>query len=181
MHSLSKKSGQCVLAMCLSAGAVLLPSPVHADGASVGLRAGAGNHYQRYELAWVSPTLWHYRFAESGSRLDLVAEAGAAFWKASGNRDRASVWQIGLTPFLRWTFPNNMYLEAGVGINRFSHTRFADKTLSTQFQFGSHIGAGVNLSSAGRLGLRYSHYSNAAIKRPNDGLDVIQLTYSHAF
>ncbi|MAK55941.1 MAG: hypothetical protein CML17_08880 [Pusillimonas sp.] len=181
MRGVSIKLRLCTIAACIGFGAALLPVAAYADGSGVGLRAGAGSHYQRYELAWVSPSLWQYQFSNSGSRLDLVVEAGAAFWKASGDRQRSSVWQIGLTPFLHWTFSNNVYLEAGVGVNRFSHTYFANQTLSTQFQFGSHFGVGVNLSPASRLGLRYSHYSNAAIKRPNDGLDVVQLTYTHAF
>ncbi|MBC41640.1 MAG: hypothetical protein CML19_05325 [Pusillimonas sp.] len=172
--------GLGAIAACIGIGVMSVPVTAHADSSGLGIRAGAGSYYQRYELAWVSPSLWQHQFAESG-RLDLVAEAGAAFWKASGNRERSSVWQIGVTPFLRWTFSNDIYLEAGVGVNRFSHTRFADKTISTQFQFGSHVGVGVNLSPGSRLGLRYSHYSNAAIKRPNDGLDVFQLTYTHAF
>lgn len=81
MRGLSAKPGLCVIATCISVGAVLFPAQVHADAyaSGIGLRAGAGSHYQRYELAWVSPSFWHYRFAGSGSRLDLVAEAAAAF------------------------------------------------------------------------------------------------------
>jgi lipid A 3-O-deacylase len=166
---------------CIGVSGAVFPGNVYAENGGIGLRAGAGSYYQRYERAWTSPSLWQHQFSGSGTRLDLAAEVGAAFWKASGNRERSSVWQIGFTPFLRWTFSNNVYLEAGVGVNRFSHTRFANRTLSTQLQFGSHLGVGVSLSSSSRLGLRYSHYSNASIKRPNDGLDVFQITYTHAF
>ena len=129
MRSLSTRVGLGAIAACIGIGVMSVPVTAHADSSGLGIRAGAGSYYQRYELA----------------------------------------------------FSNDIYLEAGVGVNRFSHTRFADKTISTQFQFGSHVGVGVNLSPGSRLGLRYSHYSNAAIKRPNDGLDVFQLTYTHAF
>jgi lipid A 3-O-deacylase len=63
----------------------------------------------------------------------------------------------------------------------FNKTRFADKTISTAFQFGDHIGVGFQLTPQSRLSLRYSHFSNASIKTPNPGLDVTQLTYTYLF
>ncbi len=150
------------------------------SASSIGLRLGAGEHYQRAELAWESPSWWTYRF-EGGSRLDLVGELGAAYWRADGSRDPGSVWQLSATPLLRWTWSDRYYLEAGVGATVFSHASFADKNLSTAFQFGDHIGIGMHLSQDSRLSLRFSHYSNAGIKRPNPGLNILQLNYSHQY
>lgn len=144
---------------------------------SIGLRLGAGDHYQRAELAWESPSFWTYRF-EGGSRLDIVGELGAAYWHASGSRHPSSAWQFSATPLLRWTWSDRYYVEAGVGATVFSRTDFADKNLSTAFQFGDHIGIGMHLTSESRLSLRLSHYSNAGIKRPNPGLNILQLNYS---
>lgn len=172
------------LAVGLAAVLVALAAPASAqalyDSPSVGVRLGVGEHYGRAELAWESPSFWTYRF-EGGSRLDLLGELGVAYWHASGSRDPNSVWQFSATPLLRWTWADRYYIEAGVGANVFSGTRFADKTISTAFQFGDHIGVGMHLNQSSRLSLRYSHYSNAGIKRPNPGLNVLQLNYSYQY
>lgn len=150
------------------------------ESPSVGLRIGAGNHYQRAELAWESPSLWSHRF-EGGSRLDLVGELGAAYWRADGSRKPDNVWQLSAIPFLRWTWSDRYYVEAGIGATVFSRTTFADKTISTAFQFGDHIGVGMHVTKNSRVSLRYSHFSNASIKKPNPGLDILQLTYSYQY
>lgn len=148
------------------------------DAPSLGLRLGVGEHYQRAELAWESPSFWTYRFEGGTTRLDLLGELGAAYWRASGSRDPGSVWQLSATPLLRLTWSDRYYVEAGVGATVFSHASFADKNISTAFQFGDHVGVGMFLTPNSRLGLRFSHYSNAGIKRPNPGLNVLQLNYS---
>ncbi|HEY9279893.1 MAG TPA: acyloxyacyl hydrolase [Eoetvoesiella sp.] len=158
-------------------------SMAHARDASQGgisLRAGAGDHYQRYELAWESPSVWNYQFS-GGSRLDLVGELGAAYWVASGSRSPSNAGQFSAIPLLRWTVGERYYIEAGVGPTVFTRTHFADETISTAFQFGNHIGVGAYLSESSRVGLRFSHFSNASIKRPNPGLDVLQLTYTYQY
>lgn len=156
-------------------------SSVWADTGGVGLRAGFNSKFQRYELAWTSPSVWTHRFSGNWGRLDLVGELGAAYWHADGARSPSSVWQLNAIPLLRWTLQERYYLEVGSGPTLFSRTRFADKTLSTAFQFGSHIGAGVMLSHSSSLGVRLSHFSNADIKKPNPGLDVIQVLYTYRY
>lgn len=150
------------------------------EAPSVSLRLGLGDHYKRAELAWESPSFWTYRF-EGGSRLDLVGEVGAAYWHSNGSRSPDSAWQLSAIPFLRWTWADRYYVEAGIGATVFSRTRFAGKDISTAFQFGDHIGVGMHLTENSRLSLRYSHFSNAGIKRPNPGLNIIQLNYSYQY
>ncbi len=150
------------------------------ESSSIGLRLGIGDHYQRAEVAWESPSVWTHRF-EGGSRLDLLGEVGVAYWHADGSRSPGSAWQLSAIPLLRWTWSDRYYLEAGVGATVFSRTRFADKRISTAFQFGDHIGIGMHLNDQSRLSLRFSHYSNAGIKRPNPGLNILQLNYSYQF
>jgi len=166
-----------VAALALTGMSATLAQGLYA-APSIGLRLGAGEHYQRAEIAWESPSLWTYRFEGGGSQLDLVGELGAAYWHASGSRAPGNAWQLSATPLLRWTWADRYYLEAGIGATVFSHASFADKNLSTAFQFGDHIGMGMFLTSNSRLGLRFSHYSNAGIKRPNPGLNILQLNYS---
>ncbi|MFA7670303.1 MAG: acyloxyacyl hydrolase [Burkholderiaceae bacterium] len=177
-HRVCKAAGSAATVLALACSP--LAAQERYQSPSVGLRLGAGEHYQRAELAWESPALWTYRF-EGGSRLDLLGELGAAYWRADGSRSPGSVWQFSATPFLRWTWADRYYLEAGIGATVFSRTDFADKNLSTAFQFGDHIGVGMHLSPHSRLSLRYSHYSNAGIKRPNPGLNILQLNYSYQY
>lgn len=166
-----------LLACTLSVAASAEPM----SGSGLSARIGAGDHYQRYELAWESPSFWTYRFEGNDSRLDLLTEVGGAYWRASGAREPSNVWQVGVAPFLRWSVNDAFYFEAGLSANYFSRTQFADKTVSTKFQFGEHVGIGAYIGERSRLGLRYSHYSNAGIKKPNDGLDVVQLLLTHQF
>lgn len=167
------------LCLVLTAG-FSLSAQANDDGA-VSVRLGGGNHHQRGELAWESPSLWSHRFAGNGSRLDLVGEIGAAYWHATGSSSPSSLWQLSAIPMLRWTFANSVYLEAGVGPTLIHRTRFGGKRLSTAFQFGDHIGVGTYLSSTSRIGVRYSHFSNADIKRPNPGLNLVQLVYTYQY
>lgn len=158
--------------------------PVAAEpvsGQAFNLRVGAGDHYQRYELAWESPALWTWRFEGNNSRIDVLAEISGSWWNASGSRRPSGVWQAGAAPFLRWSVNDAFYIEAGLSANYFSRARFAGNQMSTRFQFGEHLGFGAYIGENSRLGLRYSHFSNAGIKRPNHGLDVFQVLYSRQF
>lgn len=168
------------LGMLLTMAATPLAAEDLYQSSSVGFRLGVGDHYQRAEVAWESPSVWNYRF-DGGSRLDLVGELGVAYWHADGSRSPGSAWQFSAIPFLRWTWSDRYYIEAGIGATAFSRTTFADKNISTAFQFGDHIGIGMHVTDNSRLSLRYSHFSNAGIKRPNPGLDILQLTYSYQY
>lgn len=66
------------------------------------------------------------------------------------------------------------YGEAGLGVSLFSNDRLGTKTFSTHFQFSQHLGLGVEFAGKGFAGYQYSHYSNADIDKPNDGIDLHQ-------
>src|SRR5690606_38773353 len=147
------------------------------ESPSLGLRLGMGDDYKRAELAWESASLWNYRF-DGGSRLDLVGELGVAYWDADGSRSPGSVWQLSATPFLRWTWSDRYYIEAGIGATVLSRTRFGGARVRPASQSGDRVAAGTCVTPNSRAALRCSHSSTAAIKRPNPGLDVLQLNYS---
>jgi lipid A 3-O-deacylase len=165
-----------VAGMVLSASAMAQQS---FDKAAT-VRVGLGKHWERYELAWETPSFWQHSFSAT-QKLELKGELGAAYWNASGSRTPSNVWQASATPFLRYTFNDRYFVEAGIGATVFSRTRFADKDIGSAFQFGSHVGLGMNITPASSLSLRVSHYSNAGIKSPNPGLDVVQLGYSYKY
>ncbi|WP_372723872.1 acyloxyacyl hydrolase [Immundisolibacter sp.] len=137
------------------------------------LRLGVARDWQQ---TWFTDGNWQL----SGHWL---AEIG--YWNSDErNRQNDNLWEVALTPVLRLapkaTTGLRPYLEAGVGGHLLSETRIGERKLSTAWQFGSHIGTGVNCGQFA-IGYRFQHLSNASIKRPNDGIDFHMLTASMAF
>jgi lipid A 3-O-deacylase len=109
----------------------------------------------------------------------LVAQI--SYWHAQVHpTDNSSLWDVGLTPMLRWLPPCctsvQPFLEAGVGVHLLSHTRINNnRDLSTAFQFGENVGGGIAFGENHRyeLGVYVQHESNASIKEPNPGLTYL--------
>ncbi|PLC49108.1 hypothetical protein CR159_14735 [Pollutimonas subterranea] len=150
------------------------------QGDGLGLRLGYYDDYRNISLFHETAPWWSHQLQNGWGRLDLNGELGLTYWDATHGRPE-SLWQLSATPMLRW-WPNEyVYTEIGVGATVLSRTSFADRNLGSAFQFGNHIGVGVLISQAHQLGLRFSHFSNAGIKEPNDGLDIVQLTYTYRY
>jgi lipid A 3-O-deacylase len=149
----------------------------------VGIHLGFGNRYTRLGLQYETSSLWTHSFGGSLGRIDLTPEFGVAYWRAHDGQQPSSVWQLSAIPMFRWWIGQSQrfYIEAGVGPTVFNRTSFAGKNYATAFQFGDHIGMGYLLDRHSRVGVRVSHYSNADIKTPNPGMEVIQATYSYQF
>ncbi|MBY0418957.1 MAG: acyloxyacyl hydrolase [Pararheinheimera sp.] len=64
---------------------------------------------------------------------------------------------------------------------RLNKQRFAGKDLGSHYQFEDRIGLIWQLQSKAQLALRYMHYSNAGLQKPNPGLDFIALSYAYRF
>lgn len=150
------------------------------SGQGLGLQLGFNSGYRKATLAYETPALWSHRFSGDWGRLDLGVELGISYWD-SRHEDPTSMWQLSAIPILRWWPHDSVYLEAGVGPTVMSRSEFAGRELGTRFQFGSYLGAGFTIQDRHRIGVRYSHYSNASIKKPNMGLDIFQLTYTYRF
>jgi lipid A 3-O-deacylase len=73
------------------------------------------------------------------------------------------------------------YAEAGLGVSLFSRDTLGSKDFGSRFQFSQHLGLGVEFAQRGFAGLRYSHYSNADIEKPNDGIDLHQIVLGAYF
>jgi lipid A 3-O-deacylase len=150
------------------------------QGQGFGLRYGYHDKYRRYEAVYETPSWWSYNSGGDWGRLDANIEVGLAYWEAQ-ERDPSSLWQLSATPMLRWWPSDFFYTEIGIGATVLSRTRFANRQLGSAFQFGSHIGLGTVIRDAHRIGIRASHYSNAGINSRNEGLDVLQVTYTYRF
>lgn len=157
--------------------------PQGQERSALRLHLGYQGDYHRIELAYETPTLWQNTLFNHP--IDIKIEAGFAYWHTNNSHvnygSRTNIWQISLTPMVRWWINHQWYIEAGIGATMMSHTRFADKKISTMYQFGDHIGIARTFGNDWRVGLRLSHFSNASIKRPNPGLDILQLTISRSF
>ncbi|GAA4328747.1 acyloxyacyl hydrolase [Pigmentiphaga soli] len=170
------------------AGLLALSFQAHAaepqgwDNGGWTLHLGTGEASQRITVNRETAPLWQHRF--SGSRIELVGELGLSYWWTTQDVQAgysSHNWQLSAIPLFRWWPGDRFYIEGGVGATAFSERRFHDKNISTTFQFGDHIGAGYQLDRTTRVGLRISHFSNAGIKHPNPGMNVVQLTLGKAF
>ncbi len=85
-----------------------------------------------------------------------------------------------VTPAFRYTFLDTAFtpfIEAGIGAAVFLDTHYEERRdLSSTFQFEDRLAAGLALGR-GELNLSYTHYSNADIEKPNQGLDIAAVGY----
>lgn len=148
---------------------------------ALGLRVGHHGQYNSLSAFWQTPVWWSKAFSNGWGHVDLYGEAVIGYWDARNGKTN-SMWQAGFAPFLRW-WPTQapFFVEAGFGPNVMSETRFAGYDISTALQFGSHIGMGYVFNKKHQVTLRASHFSNASIKQPNDGLNILQLDYAYRF
>ncbi|AZG09239.1 acyloxyacyl hydrolase [Pigmentiphaga sp. H8] len=138
-----------------------------------------GNH--RATLNYETSPLWHMKLGST--RLELVGELGGSYWWTSSALPGYArhMWQLNAIPMFRWWPTERFYIEGGIGATAVSETKFHDKNISSTFQFGDHIGAGFKLAENMRLGLRVSHFSNGGMKKPNQGLNQVQLNFAMGF
>lgn len=146
----------------------------------VGLSIGKNTNYRRLALSYETSHFWEHRLSPQWGELRLSAEFGAAYWEAR-RVSSESMGQVTAALMLKWWATDSFYIELGTGPTLLSRSEFAQRKLSTRFQFGSNIGAGITLNKKHRLGVRYSHYSNANLKKPNQGLDIFALVYEFQF
>lgn len=167
-----------LVAAAACAAAMGATAPAHASELSV--LAGSWNGYHNLTLAWQSSPLWQHDFGTQ--RLDLSLEASAGRVFGPSGKPGSPLWHVGLTPFLRWWFTQDTAVEAGIGANVFSGTYIGSKRISTAYQFGDSLGLYHRIAATPwGVGVRFTHYSNADIKRPNPGQNYLQLRLSYEF
>lgn len=157
-------------AMALSGGAVAAEAGTTSGAWS--LQYGADNKLHRLTLSYETPVLWRRQLW--GKRLDLVGEIGLSYWHSTRHDGRDAV-QLSAVPMFQWWLTERFYLEAGIGLTAFSRTTVGNRRLGSAFQFGDHIGLGYQLNTATRIHLRASHFSNAGLASPNDGVNAYQI------
>lgn len=112
-----------------------------------------------------------------------LVEVGGGIWRVPNLGGTTQRFDLHATPVWRADF-SRTYIEGGIGVYLLSHTINNDTThMSTSFEFGSHIGAGLRLGERRetRVGIAVQHLSNAGIKEPNGGVNFVLLNASFLF
>lgn len=115
----------------------------------------------------------------------LQFEFSANFWRYQPNNQTDQNLVLALSPV--WTkhigalLQRPLDIEFGIGVSLLDDTQFAGKNVSTHYQFEDRLGLQWHLSTAHSVYLRYMHYSNGGVKKPNPGLDFIAVGYSQRF
>ncbi|MCW8275720.1 acyloxyacyl hydrolase [Pseudomonas sp. PCH199] len=70
------------------------------------------------------------------------------------------------------------YVEAGVGVAVFSHTKLESNDIGGAFQFEDRFGFGLRFTGGHEVGVRVTHYSNCGMSDSNDGVESYSLHYT---
>jgi hypothetical protein len=165
---------------CLIAAAILWSGATRGSGLApdgVDFTGGYGNNVSIYGAGvhWNSLCTCA---ALKNAGFDVKLAAQLAYWKGHEHpASNSSLWDVSLTPILRWTAPDGaparFFVEAGIGAHLLSDTRInTERVFSTAFQFGEIGVVGVAFGERYRyeIGALVQHVSNGAIKEPNNGL-----------
>lgn len=105
-------------------------------------------------------------------------QLGADLWRVPDIRGTTRRFDLSATSIWRREKPWG-YWEAGFGGYLLSKTINNDENrLPSSFQFGSHLGVGFVLGKSQTLGFALQHLSNAGIKQPNGGIDLVLVQYT---
>jgi lipid A 3-O-deacylase len=169
-------------AACAAIAIAAAVSPAWAvDGVALEAGAGEGVRMGRIGLVWD----WNRRWFQGNQwHLGGYWDLSLGYWNSRtvqpGQND--DITEIAITPVFRIQ-RNNLqgpYVEAGIGAHLLSRSEIGNKQLSTNFQFGDHIGIGYRFGQFD-LGYRFQHLSNAGIKRPNPGINFSQIRVTYNF
>lgn len=120
---------------------------------------------------------WRFDLSDYHPALDLRLATGVLLLEGDEGSDNQAFY---LRPALRYSW-KYLYLEGGIGASAFVDTQYEDRRLGSSFQFEDRLALGTSLGPYGELALSATHYSNASIKEPNDGLEVYMLNWLFAY
>ncbi|WP_417687747.1 acyloxyacyl hydrolase [Pseudidiomarina sp.] len=115
----------------------------------------------------------------------LSFEGAVNHWQDSNNSND-KLTALTLSPVFQWHIAGNqrpLFFEAGIGLSALDGSSIGDRKLSIHFQFEDRVALSWQYSNASkaRLSFAYTHYSQADIDRPNDGLDFFSLNWHIPF
>ena len=119
-------------------------------------------------------------FESSVGYLSGYWEGSLNYWNGRGDENFGIAFSPVFAYYFNATESVKPYIEGGIGASLWSRTTMGPRDLSTNFLFEDRIGTGVRFGDWD-LSLRYMHYSNASIKKPNDGIDIFIGSVSYKF
>lgn len=177
------RTARPALGLALATLALAASSTARAEGPDLVLKFGeASGNYERIGVGLRFGPLWTDSWG--GFRLALHPELELSRMRHTGRTGPDRLDQGGVLGLLRAHYGEGRvrpYGELGLGASLFSRDTLGGKEFSTHFQFSQHVGLGVDVGGAWSVGWQYSHYSNADIERPNDGIDFHQIIASVRF
>ncbi|WP_020587066.1 acyloxyacyl hydrolase [Desulfobacter curvatus] len=117
---------------------------------------------------------WNVKWIESKTgHVDGYFELSYNRWENGGEEVNA----VALSPVFQYVFHVENatwypYIEAGIGLAYLDDYTINNRELSSNFQFEDRVGVGVRIKNVD-ISFRYMHYSNAGLKEPNDGIDIL--------
>ncbi|MCD5970055.1 Lipid A deacylase [Pseudomonas savastanoi pv. glycinea] len=165
--------------LCLAAiAAALMGQTSLTQAAGVEFSVGqTGQTTQTYRLGMKFD--WDKSWLQSDvGRLTGYWDGAYTYW--DGDK-RSSNNSLSFSPVFVYEFAGQNvkpYIEAGIGVAVFSNTQIEDNKLGSAFNFEDRIGFGVRFNGGHEIGIRATHYSNAGIKEPNDGIESYALHYT---
>ena len=126
---------------------------------------------------------WDVRwFQSNGTHLSGYWDASLGSWRANHYRNidgaTQNLWDIGFTPVFRFEHDDKkgFFAEGGIGVHRLSKLYDNDTyRLSTRFQFGDHVGLGYVFDNKWEVAAKIQHFSNGGYKKPNTGVNFLDL------
>lgn len=113
----------------------------------------------------------------SVGRLTGYWDGGYTYWEGDKTSSNHS---LSFAPVFVYEFGGGSvkpYIEAGIGVAAFAHTKLESNNLGSSFQFEDRIGFGLRFAGGHEVGVRAIHYSNAGLSQPNDGVESFALHY----
>ena len=176
--------------MIVAAAALMAMQGAFADDKlidSVSIDYGTAAKVQSVRLSAAKD--WDVRwFQSNGTHLSGYWEASVGGWNEKQYKnvpgDTKHMWDIGFTPVFR--FQNDtkkgIYYEAGIGVHRMSELYNNDTyRLSTLFQFGDQVGVGYVFDNKWEVAAKVQHFSNGGYKKPNTGINLLELKAAYHF
>lgn len=129
---------------------------------------------------------WDWQAVRWGGQFSAATELSVSYWSAKtfgSGRERQA--QLALVPLLRWRFGQGAspwFLEGGIGLSLHQRRYEAeDIRMSTRWNFYDVLAVGRSIGAGHELSLRAVHVSNASIRKPNPGADILMLRWAARF
>jgi lipid A 3-O-deacylase len=162
------------ITFCLTLLVIIFANPVAAEDSVEVTLGKASDDIDIVRLAWRKS--WSSRWLHS-SIGELTGFHAVSFNRWQGRDGALNVIAYSPVFVYRLRAAPLSYVKLGIGLAYLSDTVIQMRDMSSHFQFEDQIGMGWAWSEHD-VSLVYMHYSNAGLRHPNDGIDVLVLSFA---